>query len=60
MSKVHSKLATGLQKVKAQQANSSPANEKATTPGKGAAKAKVSARPENTASVRHPERVWPD
>jgi len=60
MSKVHSKLASGLRKVKAQQTNSGQASEKSTAPRKEAAKVKVSARPESTTSVRHPERVWPD
>jgi hypothetical protein len=67
MNKVSSKLAAGVRKVKAQQANP-PAAPKPSRSGGGARVARdvrgavpaQQAPRSGAGSVQHPERVWPD
>ena len=61
MNKVSSKLAAGVRKVKAQQAQA-PAASKPPRSGSGAhpAVSEEQAALSGAGSVRHPQRVWPD
>ena len=60
MSKVTNKLASGVRKVKEQQATPASRNRSRTLPAVRQAEPSATARRTDAGGLMHPTRVWPD